>query len=371
MVRGMFVRLGSRAFRYLWSPVDDSTARSIRDAGMVITGKLTTSELAILPFVHTDLQPPTRNPWDTTRYSGGSSGGSSAAIAAGMLPLAPASDGAGSIRIPAAFCGLVGHKPTRGIVPNPHAPFEPLGLSVIGPHARSVEDAAALLDVLAPRGPRGDGAAWSDAIAAEPRSLRVRFTCENPVIECDLRVRRAVERVMQTLAALGHRGDEGAPFEGTVDEFVPMFRFLARGMKVPFDQHVQPSTRYLRDPMRAATIEQALAARELFRARVDRWMREVDVYVTPTVGALAPEVDRYDLRDGERLFNEIAPLGAFTAAINASGNPATSIPVLLEDAPVPIGVQLVGHRGDDATVLSLARSVMRAMNTPLARRPAR
>jgi Asp-tRNA(Asn)/Glu-tRNA(Gln) amidotransferase A subunit family amidase len=134
---------------------------------------------------------------------------------------------------------------------------------------------------------------------------------------------------------------------------------------------VQPSTRYLRDPAKAATLEQALAARELFRARVDRWMREVDVYVTPTVGALAPEVDRYDLRDGARLFHEIAPLGAFTAAINASGNPATSIPVLLEDAPVPIGVQLVGHRGEDATVLSLARSVMRAMNTPLARRPAR
>lgn len=366
MARGTFTRLGSRAFRYLWTPIDDETTAAVRRASMIVLGKLATSELAILPFVHTELGPPTRNPWDLSRYSGGSSGGSSAAVSSGALPIAVASDGAGSTRIPAAFCGLIGHKPTRGLVPNPFAPFEALSLSTIGPHARSVDDAAALLDVLAPKGPHGDNTSWASAARAPlRRPLRIAVTCESPIVETQPIVKAAVDRVAKALAALGHEVEDGVAVGGTVDEFIPMFRYLAREMFVPRESVLQPSTRYLRDARHATSKATALEKRELFRSYVDRWLEGVDVYVTPTVASLAPTVGQWSLADGEALFHAIAPIGAFTAALNASGNPALSIPVRLDDAPVPIGVQLVGARGYDGALLSLARSVLEALGTPL------
>lgn len=366
MARGTFTRLGSRAFRYLWTPIDDVTTAAVRRSSMIVLGKLATSELAILPFVHTELAPPTRNPWDLARYSGGSSGGSSAAVASGLLPIAVASDGAGSTRIPAAFCGLIGHKPTRGLVPNPFAPFEALSLSTIGPHARSVDDAAALLDVLAPEGPDARTRSWARA-AKEPITgpLRVKVTCESPIAETQPVVKTAVDRVARALASLGHHVAEGVAIGGTVDEFIPMFRYLAREMFVPRESALQPSTRYLRDDRHRTSKSSALEKRELFRAHVDRWLEGTDVYVTPTVASLAPEVGRWSLDDGEALFHAIAPLGAFTAAFNASGNPAISIPLWIEGAPVPVGVQLVGARGYDGALLSLARSVLEALGTPL------
>src|SRR5207245_2581419 len=121
------------------------------EGGLVLLGKLATSEFTILPYVHTDLGPPTRNPHDPRHYAGGSSGGSAAAVASGMLPIAPGSDGAGSIRLPASFCGLVGVKPGRGTLFHEHGITDPVEMSAVGPLAQDVRDAAALLDVLAGR----------------------------------------------------------------------------------------------------------------------------------------------------------------------------------------------------------------------------
>ncbi len=362
LTRGMFARLGSRAFRHLWSPVDDLSSAAVRRAGMVIAGKLATSELAILPVIDTDLRPPTRNPWDPSRYSGGSSGGSSAAIAAGMFPIAVASDGAGSIRIPAAFCGLVGHKPTRGLVPNPFARFEALGLSVIGPHARTVDDAAALIDVLrdAP-----EGASMRRAIERPPARMRVRFTTKSPVVACDARVAAAVERAARTLEAMGHEVEAGGAFEGTVEEFLPMFRYLARGMFVPFESALQPTTRWLREGGRGVRFEDAMARRELFRERVDRWFGDADLQVTPTVALPPPRVGAWNGTSPEAFIHGAAPLGAFTAVFNASGNPATSVPVWPEPEGLPVGVQLVARRGDDVRALATARALLDALGTPV------
>jgi amidase len=298
------------------------------------------------------------------------------------MSVAVASDGAGSIRIPAAFCGLFGHKPTRGVVPNPFAPFEPLGLSVIGPHARTVDDAAALLDVLAPDGPphpRGRAAAhssrahrgpnrgaWLASVARPPTGLRVRVTTDNPVVSSSEPVIAAVQRVIRALEELGHQVEPGVRFEGQVEEFLPMFRFLARGMFVPREASLQASTRHLRDDRGGrVTLARALEARELFRARIDRWFEGCDVYVTPTVAMLPPRVGQFDLSDGEAVFREAAPYGAFTAAFNASGHPAATVPVRVEGCPLPLGVQLVGARGDDATLLALARALLEALGTPV------
>lgn len=362
--RGMFVRLGSRSFRYLWSPVDDVSSAAVRRAGLVILGKLATSELAILPFIHTDLHAPTRNPWDPTRYSGGSSGGSSAAIAAGMLSVAVASDGAGSIRIPAAFCGLVGHKPTRGLLPNPFARFEPLGLATVGPHARSVDDAAALMDVLQ-GGSSADGGFLS-AVRRPPAKLRIRFTTQSPVIEATPEIADAVRRVARLLEAMGHSVEEAAGFHGSIEEFLPMFRFLARGVFVPSEAGLQGTTRLLREPSQAVDLASAMACREVFRERIDAWFSGVDVWVTPTVAAPAPLVGAWADASPQALLDGATPLGAFTAVFNASGHPATSIPLWPAPGAAPVGVQLVAPRGEDLRALSVARALLEALGTPLA-----
>ena len=366
LVRGMFVRLGSRAFRHAWSPIDDLTTRAVRRAGMVIAGKLATSELAILPFIDTDLHPPTRNPWDPARYAGGSSGGSAAAIASGMLPIAVASDGGGSIRIPAAFCGLVGHKPTRGLVPNPFARFERLQLSVVGPHARSVDDAAALMDALDAPGPGGE--LFLEAVRRPPARLRVRFTARNPVIDSEPAVAEAVTRAAAALESIGHTVDEGEPFTGTVDEFLPMFRYLARNMFVLGESKLQGCTRWLRDGGRGLRLEEAMACRQRFSAAIDEWFSGTDLWLTPTVGAAPPVVGKWRAAAPEALFRGAAPLGAFTAVFNASGHPATSVPLWPGRAGdgLPAGVQLVVPRGEDLRALQVARTLLEALGTPLA-----
>lgn len=362
LAKGMFARLGSRSFRYFWSPVDDVSTAAVRRAGMVIMGKLATSELAILPVIDHDLHPPTRNPWDVSRYSGGSSGGSSAAISAGMMPVAVASDGAGSIRIPAAFCGLIGHKPTRDLVPNPFARFEALSLSVIGPHARSVDDAAALLDVLRAE---DRGTPFAETVKRPPSRLRVRFTTKNPVVDTEAPIADAVRRVARALESLGHDVEESLPFEGTIEEFLPMFQYLAHGMFVPRASLLQPVTKWLRESGKRVSLDEALARRDMFRARVDAWMGNCDVFLTPTVARYAPTVGAWSAHSPEDLFREAAPLGAFTAVFNASGNPATTIPLWSDGVALPAGVQLVGGRGRDAMLLSLARVLLESFGTAL------
>ncbi len=359
MTRGFFMRGGSRAYRYLWSPLDDVTSATVRRAGMVVLGKLATSELGILPTIEVDIHPPTRNPWDNARTAGGSSGGSAAATAAGFIALAPGSDGGGSIRIPASLCGLVGHKPTRDLVPNPHKTFETVGLSVIGPLARSVDDAAALLDLLAGR----EHAADSFLAAAQrpPAPLRVHVTTENPVVATEAPIVAAVTRVASVLQSLGHHVQDGAQPTGTVDDFLPMYRFLAAASPVLFESKLQGVSRWLRTAGKSVTHAQAMQARDLFTQRALSWMEGADVLLTPTVAVTPPNVHATREMEPGPAFYEQAGLGAYTASFNASGMPAISVPVWVDGHAWPIGVQLVGRQGDDAMLLALARAVMDAM----------
>jgi len=360
--RGYFTRAGSRAYRWLWSPFDDVTSRAVRAAGMVILGKLATSELAIMPVVETDLSPPTRNPWDPTYSAGGSSGGSAAAVAAGLIALAAASDGAGSIRIPAAFCGLVGLKPTRGLVPNPFARVEPLLLSMVGPHARNVDDAAAFLDVLTHRdqlGRRDSGFLARAQIAPGP--LRIGYTCEAPLGAVEPVIATAVGRVLTALDNLGHHLEPAPRLVGTIDEFLPMFEFLASNATVLCERKLQPATRWLRERGRKVSLEMAMQRRELFADRAREWLGTFDLCVTPTVACSAPKVGAWRDLDGAATMQAAARLGVFTAAFNASGQPAVSVPVHVAGHALPIGVQLVGHGGDDARLLAVARTLGEAL----------
>lgn len=361
---GFPAQMGSRAWRHLRAPADDVTSRTVRRADLVIVGKLSTSELAILPFVETDLAPPTRNPWDRERTAGGSSGGSGAAVAGGLVPIAPGSDGAGSIRIPAAFCGLVGHKATRGLVPNPHDAMDPIRISVIGPLARSVPDAAALLDTL---GGFPEGAGLLAACRQTPPRLRVVVSTESPIVDCHPDAQRAVGQVARVLAELGHRVQDGPPLAGSVAEFIPIFQYLVAHTPVLAPRYLQPTTQWLRDAGKQVDQRTALAARDTITARVDAHFADMDVWLTPTVAVLPFAVGELAACSAGERFDRAAVMGAWTAAFNASGNPALTLPVLVNGRPV--GVQLVGKRGDDGRLLALGRMVLEVLGTPLVTLP--
>ena len=236
-VRGHFMRVGSRALRWLYTPFDGHVARVCRDAGFVLLGKLATSELTILPVIDS---PACRNPHDPERYAGGSSGGSAAAVAANMIPIAPGSDGGGSIRIPAAFCGLVGMKPGRGVLPNPYAMLDPVGINNIGPLARTVSDAAALMDVL------GERSHYFVPEAAIP-ALRIRLGLTSSLVEVDPEIAAATAAVAHRLEAAGHSVRDAGPINGTVDDFLPiMARMVGRIPLLPgMHAQLEPTTRWL------------------------------------------------------------------------------------------------------------------------------
>ena len=365
-LRFMRTRAGSRALRWAWIPFDGYVARACRSAGMIPIGKLSTSELTILPYVHTDLAPPTRNPRASTRYAGGSSGGSAAAVAAGMLPVAPGSDGAGSIRVPAAFCGLVGVKPGRGTLPHEHPYVDRGAMSSVGPLAHTVRDAAALCDVLAGRPEHSERPRTGSFLAAcdeRPRALRVRLGLTTPLSPIDSEIAAAVRRVATTLEAMGHRVDEGGPFEGTVDEFIPLMARMVASVPLPplTTGLLQPTTRFMREVgARTPHWEAARSQREIER-RVLGWFGDADAWLFPSSPVLAPEVGAYEGLGGEATFRAIAPIGAFTAVFNISGQPAASLPAGRSATGVPIGAQLVFPRGGDHALFALAASLEEAL----------
>jgi amidase len=371
-VRGSFMRLGSRAMRLVYTPFDGLLARACRRAGFVLLGKLACSELAILPFVHTDLGPPTRNPHDPERYAGGSSGGSGAAVASGMVPIAPGSDGAGSIRIPASLCGLFGFKASRDALPNPFRAVDTVGLATLGPIAASVRDAAALLDAIAGDPFHRDTPApgsFRAACARPPGPLRVRLWMRSPLVRVEDEIERAVLGAARKLEDLGHRVEEGPPLEGDLDEFLPLMQRIMANAPLPrlLDRLMQPTTRWMRAEGRRFVMADVLAQQKRLQDRILTWFGDADAVLTPTVGTFAPRVGAYDGLGGEATLRASAQLGAFTAPFNVSGQPAATLPAGRAMAgaggtrALPIGVQLVGKPGGDRALLALSAALEEAL----------
>lgn len=355
-------RFGSRAWRFIRSPVDDLTVRALRRAGFVIVGKTSTSELALMPFVETDIHPPTRNPWNLKRISGGSSGGAAAAVAARLLPLSPGSDGGGSVRIPASLCGLVGFKPSRGVIPNPHAPVDFLGMTAIGALTRSVDDAAALCDVLCGRAPLTSGS-WLSTIRQPPDrtvaqglniALWLDSPLEGPVATSHAAATRAAA---DRLTALGHRITRVPRIPVTLDEFLPIYQRLFTKTPVLFESKLQPVTAWFRREGRRYSDEDARASMARLVERTELAIREFDLVLCPTIPVATPTVGEFAHLGPEAMFRAAAPLGAFTAAWNITGRPALTLPWGRDADGLPIGVQFVGQRGADLQVLGLARAL--------------
>jgi len=309
-----------------------------------------------MPVVEPDTHPPTRNPWNPAHTSGGSSGGAGAAVAAGFIPLSPGSDGAGSVRIPASASGLVGLKPTRNFVPNPHAPFDPFGMTVIGPLARSVSDAAALLDALLDLDPRRPTSHFARVEQTPPR-LRIGLITTPPIGQCDPEPVATVEAAARALEGRGHRIIPLAGQRATIEEFLPIYQRMIVRSPVLLPGRLQPVTAWFRESARRTTDEAARQAIVTLTERARVAVEGTDLVLTPTIPILPPRIGAFNRQGGEATFLAASIMGSFTAAANITGGPAATVPFGLSEEGLPIGVQILGRPGDDVLVLRLAREL--------------
>ncbi|MFN8125543.1 MAG: amidase [Candidatus Nanopelagicales bacterium] len=378
LVAGMPCSFGSRAFAEFVPDTDSAFVARMRAAGLVITGKTATPEFGLPAYTENDLGHTARTPWDVSRTAGGSSGGAAAAVATGLASVAQGSDGGGSIRIPASVTGLVGIKPSRGRVsglPDPEFLGE---LGVIGPLARTVADAAALLDVLAGSGPADlfglpapAPGAFLAAARRDPAPLRVGAFAVPMVVDTEVHPAclAAFDDAVRLLVGLGHDVVEiERPFTpAVVPAFEAVWRTGAAAIPLRADQEhlVTPLTRHLRElggALRAVDV--ADAVRQMRQAAVAAITATgpYDVLLTPTLATLPPYIgDLRDDADPAADFDAQKRFTPFTAPFNVSGQPAMSIPVHHTDDGLPVGVQLVGRPRDEETIIALAAQVERVV----------
>jgi amidase len=349
---------------------DAEVVRRLRAAGAIVIGKTHMSELAIFPFTETIAWGQTRNPWDRGRSAGGSSGGSGVAVAAGLVGAAYASDGGGSIRIPASVSGLFGLKPQRGRVPLLPDDEHWHGLSVGGAVTRTVLDTALWLDVVA-----DSDRSFVEAASADPGRLRVALSFKpSSLTRVDARVRTAVERVAETLRLLGHDVVERDPDYG---ELAPLFlpRWLA-GIRedvraLPHPERLDKRSRQLARLGAIVShdaVRRARAAGEERARRINAIFDDVDVLLTPTLPAPPDPLGRFAGRSLATTIMLVAGMVGFTQPWNVTGQPAASIPAPVAEGELPIGAQLVGRPDDEATLLSLSAQLERELRWP-ERRP--
>ncbi|MHA3704378.1 amidase [Jatrophihabitans sp. YIM 134969] len=377
--RGVPTKLGSPVFADWVPEYDDHVVTSLAAAGLPSLGKTATPEIGLPCYTETDIGPPARTPWDLDRLAGGSSGGAAAAVAAGLLPIAQGSDGGGSVRIPASVTGLVGLKTSRGRVSRGPVDLDSTGLSVIGPLAVTVRDAAAFLDVVA--GPRpGDpdplpplpaGETFLAACEREPGRLRIGRFVDSPMpADLDPRIRAVWEETSRLLERLGHEVvDVPAPLP---PEVVPVFETVwavsAATAPIPPEAEplLRPLTRYLRERGRAVSgvqYAQALGQMRLATRRALAATAHLDAVLTPTLAQTPRPVGWFtESGDPAADFELQKRFTPYTALYNVTGQPAISLPLGWtepdDDAPtLPIGMMLVGRPAGDAALLSLAAQV--------------
>ena len=370
-MRGTFTTLGSRAWKYFYSPFDAPTAKLMKRGGFVVLGKLATSEFGAMPITEPDTHPPTRNPHDPDVTAGGSSGGSGAAVAADLVPIAQGSDGGGSVRIPSAFCHLYGFKPSRGLLGNLHGATNILGLSVMGPLTHTVGDAAAMLDVMRgrPLGEQTPGGRTCVAHTRErPTGLKVGMCLTSPITDVHPQIAESVKKVATVLEELGHHVEEMPSVDGTLEEFLPLWQRQISIVPAVSERLLQPVTRWLRQEGKKLDPKDVLRLRDDLSDRVLAFMGDFDMLLTPTVAVPPPRIGQYNELAPDKMFEAIAPIGAFTALFNVSGQPAASIPAGFIDG-LPHAIQIVGPRDGDGAVLSLSAQLEEAMPWPR-KRPA-
>lgn len=394
---GVPTSYGSKAMRGFVPAVSHPLVSTLDANGANSLGKTNTPEFGFPSYTENDLPGGVaRNPWtdlpievsapeDSFVYGpGGSSGGAAVAVASGMLPVAPGSDGGGSVRIPAAACGLVGLKPSRGRVPDAPGYELPGSLVVAGPLARSVADAALLLDAMIARttagtvdyryasrpvGPTGEPSSYVDLLrgGGDIRPLRIAVNAWSPWserydIQCDPRASRVLSDTARLAEALGHHVEVFAPreFPGYVDAFRAVWRGGAASLPLGEEQlaAVEPLTEWLVRSGRelpVADLARGLARLSEFERFIIAQYAPYDIVLTPALAMTPRPLGWYDQQDGEQNFVQQCQYTPYTSYVNAAGLPAISMPVALD--PLPIGVQAIGRPGEEATLLLFAQQL--------------
>ena len=370
---------GSRLMHGFVPESSDELVEVLDAAGGVSLGKTNAPEFGLPSYTESLVAPPARNPWDVSLGAGGSSGGAAVAVAAGLLPFAPGSDGGGSVRIPAAACGLVGLKPSRGLVPSGSGLDGLAGLVVPGPIARTVADAAMLLDAMVAggdypytlRAPRWDGGALLNAAVRGEGRFQLGVMTTSPwddacEIELSVEASAALAFALRELEAIGH-GIEETALESD-SSYAPNFRTIwqAGAAAIPAEGDdllkLEPLTRWLVEQGRAISARElmvSLGALTAFERSIIRQFSRFDAVLTPALALTPRPIGWYDSEDAERNFAEQVQYTPFTSIANVTGLPAITLPVYQTPDGIPMGVQLIGRPGGEAALLSIGAQLER------------
>ncbi|UOQ84093.1 amidase [Gracilibacillus salinarum] len=373
-VKGVRFTHGSRLLKDFVAPGDDEYTKRYQRAGLISLGKTNTPEFGLLPTTEPELFGPAKNPWDHSLSPGGSSGGSAAAIAAGLIPFAHANDGGGSIRIPASACGLFGLKPSRG-----RLPYSPYVNHLAINHAltRSVRDSAALLDVIKGGDKQSlyptysNHASFLESIKQPPRKLKIAVGYQTEGLSFDEATKQNIENTTQLLKELGHEVHHVMPeldYSRLTHHFINIW--LATGSVTI--QHLanmvqQEPTQTNLEPLSYQILQfgQQLTAFEYEESRVILQMEAqkllsffdtYDIWMTPTLnqlpvqlGALSQEGTAYQI-----MLKNMTDYNPYMPLANATGQPAMSVPTNFTKKEIPIGTHFLGRPGEEATLLQLA-----------------
>ena len=370
---GIRTTRGSAGYADFVPEADDAAVAKLKAAGFIVIGKTNTPEFGSAVCTEPVAYGPCRNPWDTDRTPGGSSGGAACALAAGLAPISHGSDGGGSIRIPSAWCGVFGIKPSRGRVSA--APLPQSLHSGQGPIARTVADAAAMLDVMA--GYVAGDAFWPPApsrpfleeVGQDPGRLRVAFTASRSETEVHPDWVAAVKATAELLADLGHEVVEDAPPWTPLDPDHPVVKGRAASMAaiapdLPAFELLDPINQTFIEVGRTLSVRDALLCDSIaatMARSIVAFFDRYDVLLTPTNAVPPPLVG--ELRDNEDPWNGLRKsllACPFTADWNMTGQPAVSLPLHVDTAGLPVGVQLVGRPAAEATLIRLSAQLEEA-----------
>jgi len=372
-IAGEVTMLGTNAHGDVPAGADAEVVRRLREAGAIPIGKTNVPELCIWPFTETPTFGATRNPWDLQRAPGGSSGGSAAAVAAGLIGAALGSDGAGSIRIPSAWCGLFGLKPQRGRISMAPKPESWHGLSVNGILARTVRDTALFHDIASGSAPvdrdrpQAPTRTFSESASTPPGTLRIAYSTKVPpllIARLEDDQRRAFEQTLELLRSLGHELSEQDPDYG-FDTGPSVLTRMLRGAHdearaLPYYERLARRTRSfarIGSLVPTSLLERSRAGEAKLAARLNRVLERHDVLLTPATAQPPPRIGQFDGHGALRTLNEVIALVPYNAPWNLTGQPAAAVPAGFGSDGLPRSVQLVARPGDEATLLSLAAQI--------------
>ena len=368
---------GSLIYKDRIAESDSLSVKRIKDAGGLILGKTNTSEYGHIGTNENCLGDPCRNPWDTERTSGASSGGAGSSVAAGITALAQGSDGAGSVRIPSAFCGIFGIKATQGRVPRYSTGIDSwhwFNYSSIGPMARDVTDAAILLEVLS--GPDADAEHltiqedppdYIKALGRGVKGLKVAYSPDIGGVAVDPEVREIVGQAVKAFEEMGAVVEEpefriDSP-EGMLDLLTTIWRCRSYALNGALLKQRELLTDYFRDGLEGGQkvtgdqLWHAYSRLEFYRNYIREFFANYDLLLTPTLATPAFKIGEHPgVIDGVKVPDKLWGFTPFTYPFNWSGNPAATAPAGFSVDGLPIGLQIVGRWGDEETVIAASKA---------------